>query len=103
MEITSAHRDFWAYHTGPAWVRDTYRKPPEVPIPMPETDPGFCKSNLLAMLRHTRSSLGTEGVRDWLRATAVSPGTIIRPLTRSAAARKWLKRMEPLWKEQQDG
>ena len=96
MKLTQAHVQFYAYKTGPKWVRDTFKTPPIVPIPEVDRDrdPHYCKGNTLSILRSVRKREGMSGVRIWLQRMALNPGTIIAPATRAACARKWLSKLE---------
>ena len=96
MKLTKAHVDFYVYKIGPDWVRATYKEPPLVPIPQINSDPHYCKSNTLSILRSVRKREGMAGVRLWLRRMAQYPGTTISPGTRAACSRKWLARLEEI-------
>jgi len=93
MKITHAHKDFWAYHRGPAWIRDYSKNKPDVPMPSDRSvDPNFCNYNLMNLLR--RTPRGGRKLRQRLITIIHNPGTIIRPKRRAATARKWYKKLE---------
>ena len=92
MKLTNAHKDFWAYHRGPSWMRESFKKKPEIPMPSDRSiDPSFCNNNLMVLLR--RYPRGGRELRMRLIEIARNPGTVIKPKRRAATALKWWRKL----------